>query len=155
MAMLRATRINSRGFTKGRRAFTLVELLVVIVIISTLALVAVPKFSNQGRRSKEAMLRSNLRPLRNAIHAFEMDTERFLATLADLAATTAPANGLNGGGNVKPIDPADWNGPYLERVDKDPVSGAPFLYLTSPPDTGKVRSSATGNGLDGTAYSTW
>lgn len=138
-----------------RKGFTLVELLVVIVVISVLAMVAVPKFSGQGRRSKEAMLRSNLRPLRNAIHAFEMDTSRFPVTLDDLAATTAPANGLNGGGQLKPINASDWNGPYIERVDKDPVSGAPFTYLTSPPDTGKVRSSATGNGLDGTAYSTW
>lgn len=96
------TRTNSRGITKAGRAFrtfmnahsafTLVELLVVIVVISVLAMVAVPKFSGQGRRSKEAMLRSNLRPLRNAIHAFEMDTSRFPVTLDDLAATTAPAS---------------------------------------------------------------
>lgn len=134
---------------------TLIELLTVLIIIAVLAMICLPKFVHQSRRSKEATLQRNLSLLRKAIVCFEMDTSRFPETLDDLAATTAPENGLNGAGSLKPIKASDWRGPYVHAVPDDSVSGAAFVYLTAPPDTGKVRSSATGNGLDGTPYSGW
>lgn len=69
--------------------------------------------------------------------------------------TSAPAKGLDTAGVEATITAGDWHGPYVQEVPKDPIAAADFAYATTSPNTGKVTSSATGNGLDGTAYSGW
>jgi len=139
----------------SRLGFTLVELLVVIVVLAVLAAIVLPKFMNSSRRSKESALRSDLKLLRNAVGLFQADTGLYPLSLADLAATSAPAKGLDSSGNQVNLNAADWHGPYLQEVPKDPISGSDFNYGTTAPNVGKVTSSATGDGLDGTAYSSW
>ena len=77
--------------------------------------------------------------------------------LTDLTATTAPAQGRDATGSTVAITASDWKGPYITGsiIPKDSVSGSDFTYSTNAPTVGNVTSSATGNGLDGTAYSTW
>lgn len=135
--------------------FTLVELLVVIVVLAVLAAIVLPKFMNSTRRSKESALRSDLKLLRNAVGLFQADTGLYPKTLSDLSATSAPAQGLDSSGTEAAVTAGDWHGPYLQEIPKDPVSGSDFTYAVTSPNVGKVSSSATGNGLDGTAYSTW
>lgn len=131
--------------------FTLIELLVVIVVLAVLAAIALPKFMDSSARSKESALKSDLKILRNAVTLFKTDTGLNPLTLADLAATAAPAKGNDGSGDVN-LTASSWHGPYLQAVTKDPVSGNAYTYTKT---TGAVVSSAVGNGLDGTAYSTW
>lgn len=140
---------------KSRKGFTLVELLVVIVVLAVLAAIVLPKFVGAGTRSKESALRSDLKLARNAVTLFYNDTGAYPASLAALAATTAPASGLAPDGTAKSIIAGDWHGPYLESIPNDPVSGSAFTYSTADGSVGKVTSSASGNGLDGTAYNTW
>lgn len=142
---------------KNRSAFTLVELLIVIIVIAILAAIAIPKFANSGTRSREAALKGNLKLLRNAVELFRNDTGAFPSALADLAATTAPANGKDSSGNNKTITASDFKGPYLQSVDSDPVSGSAYTYQSTSGanPVGTVKSSATGNASDGTAFSTW
>ena len=140
---------------RSRHAFTLVELLIVIIIIAVLAAIAIPKFANTSTRSKESALKADLKLFRNAITTYQNDTGAYPSALADLAATAAPATGKDSSGADKSIAATDWKGPYLNGVDTDPVSGAAFTYSTTSPTVGTVSSSATGNASDGTAYSTW
>ena len=137
------------------RAFTLVELLVVILVIAILAAIAIPKFTDVGIRSKEASLKSNLKLLRNSVELFRNDTSAYPSSLASLAATAAPTTGLSAAAASATISATEWKGPYLMAVPTDPVSIAAFTYSVSAGTVGKVSSSATGNGLDGTAYSSW
>ena len=143
-------KVTLRNIKKG---FTLVELLIVIIIIAVLAAIAIPKFSNSSQRSKESSLRANLKLVRNAIDLFRADTGAFPATMAGLTASTT--SGLNAAAATCTIAATDWRGPYLQAVPPDPVSGSAMTYGTSATDVGTVKSSATGNGLDGTAYSSW
>jgi general secretion pathway protein G len=137
----------------NKKGFTLVELLIVIIIIAVLAAIAIPKFSNSSQRSKESSLRANLKLVRNAIDLFRADTGAFPASFAGLTASTTA--GLNASAVACTIAATDWRGPYLQAVPVDPVSGSAMTYGTAAADVGTVKSSATGNGLDGTAYSTW
>jgi type II secretion system protein G len=137
---------RDRFFKNG---FTLVELLIVIIIIAVLAAIAIPKFANSSTRSKEAALKADLRMYRNAIDLFRTDTGAYPASLADLSATSAPANGKDSAGAAKTITAADWKGPYVQTIEDDPVSGAAFTYSTTSPTVGDVRSSA------GAPYNTW
>jgi type II secretion system protein G len=130
-------------------AFSLVELLIVIIVIAVLAAVAIPRIAHNGGRSKESALRADLRHYRNAVQLFWSDCGAYPATLADLAATSPPANGLDPSGASVPILPANWKGPYISLLATDPISGAAYFYGTASPDVGKVRSSA------GAPYNGW
>ncbi|MDI6827744.1 MAG: hypothetical protein QME62_04590, partial [Armatimonadota bacterium] len=93
--------------------------------------------------------------LRNAVQAFYSHTGVFPIRLSDLAATSAPLIGLSENGNPKAINPIKWKGPYVDAIPADPISGRPFVYITTKPYVGKVQSSALGNSLDGKPYSEW
>jgi general secretion pathway protein G len=151
--------IAERAKRKGKHGFTLVELLVVIVVLAVLAAIVLPKFMNSSRRGKESALRSDLKLLRNAVSLFNADTGYYPKAMTDLTATTAPsvatAKGIDGSGVETSYLPADWHGPYLQELPKDPISGNDFTYSVASGSVGKVTSTASGNGLDGTAYSTW
>ena len=132
-----------------RKGFTLVELLVVIVVLAVLAAIVLPKFMDSSARSKESSLRTDLKLIRNALSAFQADTGKYPLALADLAGTDKATVKVADGSVVAA---SDWHGPYLEAIPTDPIGGAAFTYDKA---TGKVSSSASGNALDGSAYSAW
>lgn len=144
--MLSSIRKAGRKRTLG---FTLVELLVVIVVLAVLAAIVLPKFMNSSARSKESALKSDLKLMRNAVSLFQADTGKFPNTVADLAQTDK-TQVKDASGTV--VNASDWHGPYLDSVITDPISGSAFNYDKA---TGKITSSASGNALDGTAYSSW
>ena len=137
------------GRKRNKQGFTLVELLVVIVVLAVLAAIVLPKFMNSSARSKESALKSDLKLVRNALSLFQTDTGKYPDSLADLA-ETVKENVKDASGAT--IVAADWHGPYIDSVITDPISGTALTYVKT---TGKVTSSATGNALDDTAYSTW
>lgn len=148
-----------RSRRRGRFGFTLVELLVAIVALAVLAAIVLPKFITSSRRSKESALRSELRLVRNAVSVFQADTGLYPRTLSDLTATKAPtskeARALDSSGTEQSYNVADWHGPYLQYLPKDPISGNDFTYSTEAGSVGQVTSSATGSALDDTSYNTW
>ena len=74
-----------RTFLKRSRAFTLVELLIVIVVLAVLAAIVIPKFNDSGIRGRESSLRANLKVVRNAVELFKTDTGSYPAQLSDLS----------------------------------------------------------------------
>ncbi|MCC5838943.1 MAG: prepilin-type N-terminal cleavage/methylation domain-containing protein [Opitutales bacterium] len=69
---------------RNRRAFTLVEIMVVIVIIGLLAAIAIPVISAFGNRAKERLILQNLRLLSDAAQVYFMESMSNEARLADL-----------------------------------------------------------------------
>lgn len=145
---------NARS-QRGKRGFTLVELLVVIVVLAVLAAIVLPKFMDSGKRSKEAALRGDLKILRNAVTLFQTDTGYYPLTLNDLAATSAPAKGLDSAGAQQDIVASMWHGPYVQETSTDPITGGAFSYTTTTPNVGKVKSSSAQTAIDGTVFNTW
>ncbi len=138
------------------RGFTLIEMLAVLVILVTLAAIVVPRFINAGTRSREAALKQTLAEVRQAITIFRNDTGYYPNSLNDLVATRAPAHGRDKYGQLRPIDPSNWHGPYLDKLPVCPISKQPFQYFRDP-TTGayNVRSPAPGRAEDGTYYRDW
>jgi general secretion pathway protein G len=122
------------------RAFTLVELLVVMAIIATLLTVAVPRYLHSADRARDAALRQTLAAARDAIDKYYGDTGRYPETLQQL------------------VDKQ-----YLRRAPYDPVTQSETTWVVVPPGTDRggqsgvydVRSGAPGNGYDGSAYADW
>src|SRR5512135_1472624 len=60
-----------------RRAFTLIELLIVVAIIAILAAIAVPNFLEAQTRAKVSRVRADLRTVATALEAYAVDNAKF------------------------------------------------------------------------------
>lgn len=80
--------------SKARRAFSLVELVVVVLIIGILAAVAAPKMFDTSTRAKESATKASLSVVRNAIELYNAENGTYPASSATLP--TALANYIKG-----------------------------------------------------------
>src|ERR1043165_9868850 len=62
---------RSSSVALPRRAFTLIEILIVVVILGILATIVVPQFSNASVNAKENTLKDELRYLRTQIVVYK------------------------------------------------------------------------------------
>ena len=70
----------------GKRGFTLIELLVVLAIIGVLLAIAAPRYFSSVDRSKDAVLRSNLHQMREAIQQYYADKGKYPENLGPMLA---------------------------------------------------------------------
>jgi general secretion pathway protein G len=109
--------IRKRRALRRRSGFTLIELLLVLVILSVLAAVVVPKFTRRSEQARITAARTDIANLELALDAFEIDTGRFPTTQQGLTALVE-----------EPADVRDWHGAYIKRgVPNDPW-GNPYMY---------------------------
>ena len=125
----------------AERGFTLIELLLVLVILTALAAVVVPKFTKRSEQARITAARADIAVIGGQLDAFEIDTGRYPATEEGLGALLE-----------RPSDVTVWNGPYFGRstMPKDPW-GHPYVYKC-PGDhntTGYDLSSYGPNGQEG------
>ena len=126
------------------RGFTLLELMVVMAIIIVLASIAAVRYYQTVNRAQEAVLRSDLYTIRDAIEKYTYDKEAGPTSLDDLVQSG-----------------------YLTQVPKDPITNNPDWTTDSscnavltPEQTTigicSVHSSSDKTSpFDGTAYSSW
>ena len=75
---------------RHRPAFTLIELLIVVVIIGIIAAIAIPKFQNTKGKANSASLRADLRNLASAQEAYFFEKAVFSTDTAQLKMNTSP-----------------------------------------------------------------
>jgi general secretion pathway protein G len=115
-----------------RRAFTLIELLLVMVIIAILAAIVVPKFTGKKLDAQIKAAQQDISTIKTQLAVFEIDNGHFPTQEEGLSAlVTNPGNLQN------------WK-PYLDKLPLDPwgrayvyhfpgTSGQDFdLYSTGP-----------------------
>ena len=107
---------KTRAFRNG---FTLIEMVVVLAIIGTLALLVGPAvFRNLGDANIVAA-RSQIETFAVALDGYRLDTSAFPTTAEGLTALRTRPDSATAG----------WRGPYLRKnIPKDPW-GRPYLYL--------------------------
>jgi general secretion pathway protein G len=111
----RASNVGFRRRPPGRRptrqAFTLVELLLVLMILGILAAIVIPKFAGRTEQAREAAAKTQLATFRTAFDGFEIDNGYY-------------PKGRNGLVDLiqRPRDAQNWRGPYLQTdvIPKDP-----------------------------------
>ena len=123
--------------------FTLVELLIVISLISILAAMGLVQYRNSVMSSKEAVLRTDLFRMRDAIDQYFADKGKYPSALDSLVSEG-----------------------YLRKLPEDPITKSADTWTTVPaepdpnnpsaePGVYDVKSGAQGTGLDGSSYSDW
>jgi general secretion pathway protein G len=106
---------------KGKRGFTLVEILIVVVILGILAAIVIPQFTGASTEAKLSSLVSDLQSMRSQIELYKLQHNEAVPSFTDAADPTgAMVNGLTGctlvnGTLVAPGDPNGF-GPYLMKM---------------------------------------
>jgi len=103
------------------RAFTLIEVMVVVAILAVLAALIVPKVMSRPDEARVVAARQDIASLLQALKLYRLDNLRYPSTEQGLAAlVTRPT--------LSPAPPNWKTGGYLERLPRDPW-GNPYQYL--------------------------
>lgn len=108
-------RLNEKGFT-------LVEMLLVVIIITTLAAMVVPRFTGRAKEARVAAAGADIHSsLASALDLYEVDNGAYPTTEQGLSALLETPG--------TPPVPKKWRGPYLKKKGtvRDPW-GNPYLY---------------------------
>ncbi len=113
------------------KAFTLIEIMVVVVLLGILAAIVVPQMTGASNEAREAALLTDLRMVRTQIELYKLQHEGMYpgyvvsgGTISEwsgtqfvlqMAGTTDKTGDLNGTGS----------GPYLERFPLNPYVASP------------------------------
>jgi general secretion pathway protein G len=127
---------------KEARGWTLVELLIVISLISILATIGLASYRNSVTATKEAILKTDLFRMRDAIDQYYADKGEYPATLDSLVSEG-----------------------YLRKIPDDPITrAADWQTLPAEPNPSKptaepgvydVKSASQDTALDGSRYADW
>lgn len=117
------------------RAFTLIEMLLVMVVLAMLLTLSVPRYFSSLDKSRDVVLAENLRVTRIGIDRFFADRGRFPESLEELVEAK-----------------------YLSALPWDPVLESQTNWVLIAPPSGEngrvadLRSAAPGKGKSGKSY---
>ena len=131
------------GKRRAERGFTIIELMVVMTVIVTLATIAMVQYRQSVQFAKESVLKDDLFKLRDAIDQYYADKNQYPPTLDDLVSS--------GYIRAMPKDPitnstSTWQAVPVEPDPSNP-SVAPGVY--------DVKSGADVAAMDGSRYADW
>ena len=108
--------LNARSRVRSENGFTLVEMLLVLVILATLAGVVVPRFVDRAEQGRRTAAKTQIAHFGVSLDCFEVDVGNYPQGgdgLQDLV--------------VQPRDATGWKGPYVKEIPLDPW-GHTYLY---------------------------
>lgn len=104
------------------RAFTLVEVLIVVIILGILAAIVVPQFSDASTDAKLSALQTNLQTVRSQLQLYKMqhnDVWPLLATFTEQMTLSSKLDGATAA-----VGTAGFPlGPYLLSIPTNPFTG--------------------------------
>lgn len=139
-----------------RYAFTLVELLIVVIILGILAAVVIPQFSDASTDARVSSLVTNLATIRGQLEFYKMQHNGNYPT----DDKTFPAQ-MTAGTTIGGAAGTDF-GPYLQRVPNNPFTNTNTLSNTAGSGAAWYYNGVTGEFLaddggseGGTAHNTF
>ncbi|MDR1276062.1 MAG: type II secretion system GspH family protein [Candidatus Accumulibacter sp.] len=120
------------------RGFTLIEMIVAMAVVALLLSIATPRYFSSVDRSRETVLKQNLKVMRDVIDKFYVDQGRYPEALEELVAKK-----------------------YLRVLPVDPMTGSEKTWVavaSSNPDIpgiADVKSGAEGASSEGEAFRDW
>jgi general secretion pathway protein G len=108
--------VNRQIVRARQQAFTLVEMLLVLVILATLAAIVYPRVMGRSEQARVTAAMTQIASFKTSLDAFEVDNGYF-------------PKGRNGLNDLvqQPRDTTSWHGPYMDTIPKDPW-GNEYIY---------------------------
>ena len=103
-----------------RRAFTLLEIIVVIIVLALLAGLVAPQIFGRVGEARGTTARTQIELLSTALDNYRLDNGTYPTTEQGLAALREKPSG-------GPV-PQQWKGPYLRRAVPNDPWGRPYIY---------------------------
>ena len=108
---------HETGILQPEKGFTLIEVLLVMVILTVLAAVVVPKFTKRSEQARITAAHTDIANLEVALDAYEVDNGQYPSKSEGLNALIENRSNTT-----------SWKGPYLKRsVPADPW-GNSYVY---------------------------
>ncbi|MEW6445078.1 MAG: type II secretion system major pseudopilin GspG [Pseudomonadota bacterium] len=111
------------------RGFTLIEVMVVVVILSILAAIVVPKIMDRPDEARVTKAKQDIRAMEAALNLYKLDNFIYPTTDQGLEALVQPPT-------IAPEAPKWKQGGYMDRLPQDPW-GRPYMYM-APGDQGRA-----------------
>ncbi len=125
---------------KHNKAFTLIELMLVVIIIGILAALVVPRLAGRSEQARQEAAKADIEAnIATALDLYELDNGQYPSTEQGLAALMQKPS--------TPPVPEKWRGPYLKKKAKDPWARA-YMY-TSPGAHNTIDYDLSSWGKDG------
>lgn len=151
--MIEAKNFSTKPSRRSQAGFTLLELIVVIAVVGILASIAMPNFIQTPQRAKEAVLKTNLRTLREVIDQHMGDHGVYPPSLDALVE--------EGYLRAIPVDPMtddrEWGLIYDqgEGEDFEQPPETELLDGAAGPGIIDIYTLSTDSATNGEAYSEW
>lgn len=100
-----------------RSAFTLVELLIVVIILGILAAVVIPQFTDSTADARMSSLATNLQTIRGQIDLYKLQHNSAFPGQTTFAAQMTSKTDIDG-----TVNASGKFGPYLQRVPMNPFT---------------------------------
>lgn len=107
---------TSKKNARRQAGFTLVELMLVMVILATLAAIVVPKLSGRTEKARKTAAMADINNIKGMLNLYEVEVGHY----------PEPDDGLMALLENVEEDP-NWGGPYLEQPPIDPW-GQEYIY---------------------------
>jgi len=125
--------MKRKRLEKTRSAFTLIEIMAVVIIIGFLAAIAAKNFMGQTDKARVTTTKATLGVLHEAVMMFKMDTNRYPSEeegLNELVTEPSDVEGWMSGGYLKSTEiPRDmWKNEFVYQLD--PESGKAFVIIS-------------------------
>ena len=126
----------------NKKAFTMVEIMLVVIIIGVLIAMVVPNISGRGKQARIMAAKADIEAnLSTALDMYELDNGQYPTTEQGLRALLEEPSSSP--------EPNNWSGPYLKkkRIPKDPW-GREYVYV-SPGSHNQEEFDLSSYGSDG------
>lgn len=140
---------------KKKLAFTLVELLIVVIILGILAAVVIPQFSDASSDARLSSLQTNLATMRGQIELYRLQHNGNLPAIADFVAQMTTKTNADGSTTGTPK-----YGPYMQAIPNNPFTNTNTVVATGAgawlfdATTGSFKAN-DGGSTGGVAHSTY
>jgi general secretion pathway protein G len=108
---------STKSSRKNSLAFTLIEIMVVVVILGILAATIIPQFMGTTTDAKIGAAKSNIAEMESALERYFIHMDKHPTTEEGLKVLVEPPAG----------DEKKWRGPYVKMLRQDPW-GNPYQY---------------------------
>lgn len=138
-----------------KKAFSLVEIIMVVTILGILAAIVLPGFQNHASKAKESNVKSNLTAIRSQLEIYKLQhggvppgyvngAEVPIATLELQLTATSSVNGAVST-SKSPVDPYLY-GPYLKKIPENPYNELSTIAYVSVGTAFSAAANGTSSG---------